>query len=344
MFEYVLYPPVAAQILRRSFIDYSGDRQSWIALARERGWRDALDEYVRDRLDLAELLGHDLLYICPSPVPDELSLSQSAESAAHSDDIVSGDPVHRLMQRNRTRRDAGFDVNEDSLLVYRLFAEEMKVRGIDVPILVPAYAHGIWTDTDLMLTMALAPEIASEHFSLATDYSLARIEGYLDLGIDLIGVGGDFAGSRPLISPEMYRRFIVPEVAKCSDRIHAGGRRAINASDGDLWSVIEDFLVGCRVDGYLEIDMFAGMDLGELKIRFGDRTTFLGNMDCGNVLSYSSPEEISRITMEIIEAGMGNGGHIFCSSNAITASVPINNYMAMVNAYRNLFCLPEINI
>jgi hypothetical protein len=39
---------------------------------------------------------------------------------------------------------------------------------------------------------------------------------------------------------------------------------------------------------------------------------------------------------------MGNGGHILCASNAITASVPFENYVEVVNAYRDMYNLPEV--
>lgn len=226
-------------------------------------------------------------------------------------------------------------------MVYACLKQEMRRRGLDLPILAPAYGHGVWTDVDLMQTMLLAPKVAHEHFANATRFALAYVEAYIELGIDQVGVGGDFAGNRPLISPEAYRDFIVPEVRTLSRRIHEAGRRAVNASDGNLWSVIEDFLIGCEVDGYIEIDMSAGMDLRRLKREYGDKVTLYGNMDCGSVLSFASEEEVRSKTVECLEAGMGDSGHIFCCSNAITASVPLGNYLAMVSAYREFFGLPQ---
>jgi uroporphyrinogen-III decarboxylase len=108
--------------------------------------------------------------------------------------------------------------------------------------------------------------------------------------------------------------------------------------------VIDDFLIGCGVDAYLEIDMGAGMDLGRLRAAHGATITFLGNMDCGRVLSFFTPEEIARVTAEILDAGGSAGGHIFTTSNAITASVPPRNYLAMVNAYRDRFGLAPITL
>ncbi len=116
----------------------------------------------------------------------------------------------------------------------------------------------------------------------------------------------------------------------------------MNASDGDLWPVIDDFLGGCGVDAYLEIDMGAGMDIRRLRERFGSRITFLGNMDCGRILSFSTPRQIAEVTRGILDAAGTCGGHIFTASNAITASVPVENYLAMVNAYRDRFGLSPV--
>ena len=115
------------------------------------------------------------------------------------------------------------------------------------------------------------------------------------------------------------------------------------ASDGDLWPVIEDFLFGCEVDGYLEIDMHAGMDMRRLKAGYGDRITLYGNLDCGNTLSFGSPEEVRAHTIQCLEAGMG-GGHILCASNAIAAGVSLENYLAVVYAYRDMFGLPGLEV
>jgi uroporphyrinogen-III decarboxylase len=67
-------------------------------------------------------------------------------------------------------------------------------------------------------------------------------------------------------------------------------------------------------------------------------------MDCGNALSFEQPGGIKKLTREILEAGWGQGGHIFTASNAITASVPLQNYLAMVNAYREYFQLTELRL
>ncbi len=341
--EYVLYSPVADGILGRPFVDYTRDYEQWLDIAAAEGFEKTLRRYARDRVELCRKLGHDMLYLCPNPVPGaDDAYNPVLEGERFKD--CSDDPVERMRERNALVA-AGPAVNpppRDSLLIYHLFKEEMSREGLDLPILAPAYFHGVWSDIDLMQTMVLDEETAREHFSLATQRASRLVDAYAAIGIEMMGIGGDFAGNRLLISPEAYRNFVVPEVRKVAGMVHERGAWAVNATDGDLWQVIDDFLIGCDVDGYLEIDMSAGMDLGKLKAAYGDRITFFGNMDCGNILSYSSPEFVEKVTREILEAGSGCGGHIFTASNAITATVPLGNYLAMVNQYRSVFGLERL--
>jgi hypothetical protein len=348
-FEYVLLPPVASQLLGRSYCDYAGDLGQWCACAREIGWENAVRRYARDRVDLAEKLGHDLLYIVPNPLPSAVEFHQEPEprgsDVSHFSRFLTDDPVVSLHQRIEFGLlELEVPLNPDCLLVYDLISKELDRRGMAAYLLAPAYYHGVWTDTDLMQTIVLSPGTAHMFFAVATNKALRMIDAYLKLGIELIGVGGDFAGKRPIISPESYRTFITPEINKLSSRIHSAGGFSVNASDGNLWPVIEDFLTGCDADGYLEIDSNAGMSLRELKAAYGDSITFFGNMDCGQALSFLSPEEIRALTHQCLEDGGGCGGHVFCASNAITESVPIANYMAMVNAYKDFFGLARVII
>jgi hypothetical protein len=351
VFEYVLLSPLADCFLGRR---YAADPAHWEIVREEKGWEGAVCQMAIDQLELALRLGHDMLYVIPNPaltpkLAPERSSGGKPPSSVRKDGAQErgsdrqGDPVEALHFRNECERLAP-PPGDDVFQVYVFLQEQMRRRGVDLPILAPAYLHGVWTDVDLMQAMLLAPEVAQAHFALATRKAIAFIDRYIELGLHQVGVGGDFSGTRPIISPRLYRKFIVPEVRKVTDRLHAAGLRAVNASDGDLWPVIDDYLIGCGVDGYLEIDLHAGMDLARLKARYGERITFYGNLDCGIELSFGTPEIVRRHTIECLEAGLGNGGHILCASNAITASVPLENYLAAVNAYRYFFNLPTFHL
>lgn len=328
IFEYVLQSPRADDLLGRR---YATDSAHWDEILAEKGWKDAVRQSAVDQLELALSLGHDMLCVVPNPPPASIEPLPKAPMPA-----IADDPVERVRFRNEQNAQASA-LSDDTFLIYRYLKEEMKNRDVDLPVLAPAYVHGVWTDIDLMQTMLLAPEVAHRHFSIATRRALKRIDKYVALGIDQIGIGGDFSGTRPLISPAAYNEFIVPEVRELSRCIHTANRCAVNASDGNLWPVIEDFLFGCEVDGYLEIDLHAGMDMKKLKDIGRGRITLYGNLDCGNILSFGSREDVRRHTRTCLEAGLGDGGHILCASNAITASVPLDNYLTVINTYRDMF-------
>ncbi len=335
IFEYVLLSPVADQILDRA-LTLSPDL--WNSLVAEAGVAAAARRVALDALDLAQTLGHDMLYVCPNP-----RASDRLTAGTHATEMNLVDPVEALQQRNETHAAAPAQWSDEQLLVYVALYDEMRRRELDLPVLAPAYGHGVWTDVTLMQAMLLDPDGAHTHFALATRDSVAHVRQYAALGIEIIGVGGDFAGTVPIISPAAYRAFIMSEVRAVSRAAHAAGCWTANASDGNLWPVIEDYLVGCEVDGYLEIDMHAGMDLRTLKQRYGARIALFGNLDCGNILSFGTPEIVRRHTLDCLEAGWGNGGHILCASNAITSAVSARNYLASVQAYRERFELPPLS-
>ena len=332
IFEYVLLAPLSDTFLGRP---HAGDPTHWPDAVQELGFEAAVRQNATDRLDLAGILGHDMLFVPPAGPQLGQSDHGSAAEPTH-------DPVEKLARRNEAA-DAAASRQPEYFRLYECLGEEMQRRDVDLPIMAPAYVHGVWTDTDLMQSMLLAPEVAHRHFELATDRALDMVEGYAAAGADQIGVGGDFSGTRPLISPDAYREFIVPEVRRLSRAVHQAGLWAVNASDGDLWPVIDEFLFGCEVDAFMEIDMHAGMDLERLSRLYSDRITFYGNLDCGNTLSFGSEEEVRDHTIACLEAGQGRS-HILCASNAIVESVSLGNYLAVVNAHRDFCGLKRLTI
>ncbi len=58
----------------------------------------------------------------------------------------------------------------------------------------------------------------------------------------------------------------------------------------------------------------------------------MGNIDCGELLSNGSVEEVEAAVKECISKASSGGGHIICSSNSIHSSVKPENYLAMIKA------------
>ena len=95
-----------------------------------------------------------------------------------------------------------------------------------------------------------------------------------------------------------------------------------------------DFFVEEGFDGINPLEPIAGMDLAEVKQRYGDKLCLLGNIDCGYILSKAPIEEVEADVKRCLRDGAPGGGFVLMSSNSLHASVRPENYRAMVETAR----------
>ena len=107
----------------------------------------------------------------------------------------------------------------------------------------------------------------------------------------------------------------------------------IKHTDGNLWPIL-DLLVASGIDCLDPIDPQAGMDLGEVKAKYGHRLALKGNVDCTHLMSFGEPDDVVAATKEALRQGMPGGGYILSSSNSIHASVKPENYKAMMDTLK----------
>ena len=74
--------------------------------------------------------------------------------------------------------------------------------------------------------------------------------------------------------------------------------------------------------------------LNLLKKSYGDRICVVGNIDCGQLLTFGTEKEVEDAVKTCISQVSSGGGHIITSSNSIHSSVRPENYLAMINAVR----------
>jgi len=60
----------------------------------------------------------------------------------------------------------------------------------------------------------------------------------------------------------------------------------------------------------------------------------VGNIDCGELLSNGTPEQVEEAVREAIAKGAPGGRYMLSSSNSIHASVNPENFRAMIEAGR----------
>lgn len=144
---------------------------------------------------------------------------------------------------------------------------------------------------------------------------------------------GDDLGHKTatILSPEVLRTYVFPWYAKVVEAVHATGKCFVLHSCGNLTEVMED-IIATGVDAKHSFEDVI-MPVAEVKARWGDRLAILGGVDV-DFLCRSTPTQVRDYTLRLLEACAPGGGYAFGSGNTITNYVPVDNYLAMMDAAR----------
>lgn len=176
------------------------------------------------------------------------------------------------------------------------------------------------------------PDLAHSLAEMVIDYKVRLMRRAIQEGADVVVSGDDYATAKGmLMSPTHFREFILPYLKRSIDAAHEMGVPFIKHTDGNIWAIM-DMLVEAGIDAIDPLEPLAGMDIGEVKARYGDRIAVIGNVDCSIVLTRGSREEVEEAVKETIAKAAPGGGFILASSNSIHPAVKPENYMAMVEA------------
>ena len=155
--------------------------------------------------------------------------------------------------------------------------------------------------------------------------------------VDLVFVSDDMGGQENLLlSLDMWDRFFKDRLRRWCDLIHSYGLKVFYHSDGAIGALIPR-LIECGVDVLNPIQhACAGMDMIELKQRYGDRLIFHGAVDNQFVLSRGSVEQVREETRACLRSlGAGRQGYICCSCHNVQPGTPLENILAMIETAKN---------
>lgn len=187
---------------------------------------------------------------------------------------------------------------------------------------------------NLLMLMATEPEFVEDLLEKIAENQIKLVTNAIKAGAEIIDDTDDYASSiGPLFSPAMFESMIAPSLTKFTKAIHGAGSKLIKHTDGNVMKLL-DMIIGCGVDAYHSIDPSAGMVIGEVKKKYGDKLTLFGNIDCGNLLMYGSREDVKQAVIDCIRDAAPGGGYVLASSNTIPSSAKPDNVQAMIDYTR----------
>ena len=162
-----------------------------------------------------------------------------------------------------------------------------------------------------------------------TDFNLALVKRFVSNGCSSMEYPEDLGMQvGPMLSPEMFRRYIKPSYQKIIQPALDAGIPIHMHSDGDIRTLADD-IVGSGVeilnlqDLVNGIDWIAGKYRGKLCVEL--------DIDRQTVTPYGTPKEIDAlIREEVSKIGTAAGG--LCMIYGLYPGVPLENVVALMDA------------
>ena len=192
---------------------------------------------------------------------------------------------------------------------------------------------GIGRFLELML---VAPDVAESIMSHIVDLMVVQTRRDLEASkgkIDIFFMGDDYGGKNGmLMSPEMWRRLIKPQLARLYALADEFGTLMAMHSCGSIRPIIPDMIeLGLDILDPIQVAA-ARMDPAELKAEFGDKIMFHGGVNTEYVLPFGTPDEVYAETRHLMDTLGAGGGYVVCGSQYLQRDIPVDNVVAMYRA------------
>ena len=181
----------------------------------------------------------------------------------------------------------------------------------------------------ILVWMRTRPEVVDAVLNKHTTYAIRLGEAAIEAGADAILMCVDYGlKDGPWISPEMFRRFIKPALARQASAFSAKEAYPILHSDGNIMSLLPD-IVDAGVRAYQGIDVMAGMDLRKVKQSFGDRLCLIGNVD-PRVIEFGTKADVEGEVRRCLKDAAVGGGFVLSASANVSVNSNTSNFVHML--------------
>lgn len=162
-------------------------------------------------------------------------------------------------------------------------------------------------------------------------FEIKKAKLFIDKGADAILIADDMAfNTGVFLPPYIMEENVYPFYTQMIQEIKAYKDVPIFLhSDGNLNSVMDE-LVACGFDGLQSLQPSAGMDIREIKEKYGSRLCLWGNIDLDYIMCFGSQEEVRADVRKTIDIAAPGGGFILSTCNTMVDIIPPANIFAMM--------------
>jgi uroporphyrinogen decarboxylase len=182
-----------------------------------------------------------------------------------------------------------------------------------------------------LMDLVLEPDWMEEMLRRAADLIISTLEYAISQGMkpDGVFICEDLGEMRTtLFSPDIYRELLLPLHRKLAEFLHKNSIHLIMHCDGKVDSLIPYF-IEAGIDVLQPLQANTGMDVVDLKARFGSHISVMGNIAVAAFKAGQSAleEEMRRK----IPAAMRGGGYLYHSDHSVPPDIAYPVYQTAMN-------------
>jgi hypothetical protein len=200
---------------------------------------------------------------------------------------------------------------------------------------------GIRDVAEWYMSIALRPDYIKKVFEIQSEIAIENLNAiYRAVGdkVQIAFISGTDFGSQngPMISQATYRDIYFRYQKKLNDWVHKNTSwKTFIHTCGSIVPLMECIIeVGFDILNPVQCSA-ANMDASMLKAKYGDRIVFWGGgVDTQKTLPFGKPQEVVMEVTKRMQTFKKNGGFVFNTIHNLQAGIPIENIVAMIEAYK----------
>ena len=222
---------------------------------------------------------------------------------------------------------------EDRFALLDKYQEAVKGTGIGLFVLTGDFFctafDSIFGFENFMYLLNDEPDLIEEILERYARHYAQMAERLTGYDLTFFYAGDDIAfKSGTLINPEKMRKIWLPRMDRIMEPARKRGIPILYHSDGNIINLLPD-LIDIGVSAINPVEPY-GMDIRDVKRKFGRHLSIVGNLDAGGNLSMGTPDDVREEARRLIDDVGKDGGLVLASSHSITRNIKPDNFLAMI--------------
>ncbi|HBG28038.1 MAG: hypothetical protein A2Y10_17580 [Planctomycetes bacterium GWF2_41_51] len=192
-----------------------------------------------------------------------------------------------------------------------------------------------------LMDLVLNPQLADAILDKIEQCQTKMMKRFFDQAadyLDLCFISDDMGTQNGLlISQDLWQRFFKDRITRWCELIHSYGIKVFYHTDG-----ASEPLIGPLIEAGIDVlnpiqHICPGMEMDQLKNKYGNSVIFHGGVDNQSVLPFGTPADVRKEVQNCIETlGHEQKGYICCSCHNVQAGTPIENILTMIETVKKI--------